>query len=49
MTPSQVCFDPEYLKDDVYEVLLKSLSHRFKSQEDSNTDVTEAVSGAGQN
>jgi hypothetical protein len=48
MTPSQVCSDPEYLKNEVYEILLKSLSQRYSSQTASTVvveskDVTKNV------
>ena len=43
MTPSQVCYDPEYIKKEVYEVLLKAMSHRFKSEADSEIEQREAA------
>jgi hypothetical protein len=39
MTPSQVCYDPEYIKNTVYDVLLKAMSHRFKSESERNSEV----------
>jgi hypothetical protein len=42
MTPSQVCSDPEYLKNEVYEILLKSLSQRYRSETGSMVEVKQA-------
>ena len=39
MTPSQVCYDPEYIKNTVYDVLLKAFSHRFKSESERDSEV----------
>lgn len=38
MTPSQVCYDPEYIKNTVYDVLLKAMSHRFISESERDSD-----------
>lgn len=42
MTPSQVCSDPEYLKNEVHEILLKSLSQRYHSETGSMLEVNQA-------